>query len=240
MQSRSLYTHVAACLVHWYETNACKLFSLLTWLTGLTRLTNTQHFNFIQPTIFVIIVTVNLVGKSSLKSSQVYSCTWWLRRRLYYSLGFVKSTCSIGCVGAQSNAPVYSNAGEPTRPCTSGIDYFGAVTSVVSSTGNPSRPSCAANLVPQEQQCAGDCCSTCRISLETISECLNFQIFLEEGMEACLPNEIASYAYALCVHVCKHGFVKLTVDYSKDQRGQQWTSTHHHFDNTMNTSISGD
>ena len=29
----------------------------------------------------------------------------------------------IGYVGAESNAPV---AEEPTRPCTSGIDYFGA------------------------------------------------------------------------------------------------------------------
>ena len=32
----------------------------------------------------------------------------------------------LGCVGAESNAPVDSNAGEPTRPCTSGIDCFGA------------------------------------------------------------------------------------------------------------------
>ena len=39
---------------------------------------------------------------------------------------FVKSTSSIGCVGAESNVPIDSNAWEPTRPCTSGIDYFGA------------------------------------------------------------------------------------------------------------------
>ena len=39
---------------------------------------------------------------------------------VHYSLGFVKSTSSIGFVGAESNAPVYSNAGEPTRRCTSG------------------------------------------------------------------------------------------------------------------------
>ena len=39
---------------------------------------------------------------------------------------FVESTSSIGCVGAESNAPIDSNAWEPTRPCTSGIDYFGA------------------------------------------------------------------------------------------------------------------
>ena len=39
---------------------------------------------------------------------------------------FVKSTSSIGCVGAETNVPVDSNAGEPTRPCTSGIGYFSA------------------------------------------------------------------------------------------------------------------
>ena len=63
-------------------------------------------------------------------------------------LGFVKCTSSIGSVGAESNAPVHSNAGEPTRPCTSGIDCFGAEdgTSVESSTGEPSRPSCAATF----------------------------------------------------------------------------------------------
>ena len=68
---------------------------------------------------------------------------------------FVKSTSSIGCVGTESNAPIDSNAGEPTRPCTSGIDYFGAEdgSSVESSTIEPSRSSCAATLVPQEQQC---------------------------------------------------------------------------------------
>ena len=41
-------------------------------------------------------------------------------------LGFVKSTSSTGCVGRESNVPVDSNTGEPTRPCTSGIDCFGA------------------------------------------------------------------------------------------------------------------
>ena len=67
-------------------------------------------------------------------------------------LFIVKSTCSIGCVGAESNAPVDSNAGEPTRPSTSGIDYFDAEDgiSVESSTGDPSSPSCATTLVPQE------------------------------------------------------------------------------------------
>ena len=51
---------------------------------------------------------------------------------------FVKSCCSRGCVGAESNATVDSNAGE----LTSGIDYFGAKngTSVESSTGDLSRP----------------------------------------------------------------------------------------------------
>ena len=39
---------------------------------------------------------------------------------------FMKTTSSIGCVDGESNAPVDSNAGEPTRPCTSGIDCFGA------------------------------------------------------------------------------------------------------------------
>ena len=75
-------------------------------------------------------------------------------------LGFVKSASSIGCVDAESNVPADSNAGEPTRPCTSGIDCFGAEdgTSVKSSTGEPSRPSCAATFVSQEQQCTGDCC----------------------------------------------------------------------------------
>ena len=52
------------------------------------------------------------------------------------------------------------------------------VQSVESSTGEPScRPSCATPLVPQEQQCTDDWCSACRITLERISECLNFQIF---------------------------------------------------------------
>ena len=52
-----------------------------------------------------------------------------------------KSTSSIGCVGAESNALVDSNAGEPSR-CTSGIKYFGTEdgTSVESSTGEPSKP----------------------------------------------------------------------------------------------------
>ena len=59
-------------------------------------------------------------------------------------LRFVKSSSSIGCVGAESNAPVDSNAGEPSR-CTSGIEYFGAEdgTSVKFSTGEPS---CKAQL----------------------------------------------------------------------------------------------
>ena len=75
---------------------------------------------------------------------------------------FVKSNSSIGCVGRESNAPVDFNAGEPTRPCTSGINCFGAEdgTSIKSSTGEPSRPSCAATFVSQEQQCAGDCCGS--------------------------------------------------------------------------------
>ena len=51
--------------------------------------------------------------------------------------GFVISTSSIGCVGAESNAQVYFNAGEPTRPWTSGIDYFGSK-DVESSTSDPS------------------------------------------------------------------------------------------------------
>ena len=123
-------------------------------------------------------------------------------------LGFVKSTSSISCVGAESNALVDSNTGKPSR-CTSGIEYFGAEDGK-SSTGEPSRPSCATPLVPQEQQCTGDWCSACRIALERISVCLNFQIFLGGGgmppnphREAaiCSPtslasqNEIASYAY---------------------------------------------
>ena len=68
------------------------------------------------------------------------------------SLG-LKSTSSIGCVSAESNAPIYSNAGEPKRPCTSGTDYSGAEDGITveSSTGDSSRPSCAATLVPQEQ-----------------------------------------------------------------------------------------
>ena len=58
-------------------------------------------------------------------------------------------------------------------------------TSVESSTGEPSRSSCAATFVPQEQQCTSDCCrsmteitasNSCRIALETISECVKFQI----------------------------------------------------------------
>ena len=101
------------------------------------------------------------------------------------SLGFVKSTSSIGCDGAESNAPVYSNSGEHKRPCTSGINYFGAEdgTSVKSSTCDPSRPSCPTTLEPQQQQCTGDCCSACRIALEAISEYLNLQIFLGKGRE---------------------------------------------------------
>ena len=125
-------------------------------------------------------------------------------------LGFVKSTSSISCVGAESNALVDSNAGKPSR-CTSGIEYFGAEDGK-SSTGEPSRPSCATPLVPQEQHCTGDWCSTCRIALERISECLKYQIFLAACPQTPtveLPyaalhtvptssapqNEIASYTY---------------------------------------------
>ena len=114
-------------------------------------------------------------------------CTWYMYidETNFLTRCFVKSTSSIGQVGAESNALVDSNAGEPTRPCTCGIDYFGAEdgTSVDSSTGKPSRPSCAATLVPQEQQCTGDCCSACRIALETVSECPKFRIFLGGGGE---------------------------------------------------------
>ena len=73
------------------------------------------------------------------------------------------------------------------------------------------RPSCAAPLVPQEQQCTGDWCSACRIALERISEWLKYQIFLggiprDPPKRSChtqplqvLPpqNETASYAYDL-------------------------------------------
>ena len=81
-------------------------------------------------------------------------------------LGFVKSTSSIGCVGRESNVPVDSNAGPRSQALVTGSwvrawerGYcFGAEdgTSVESSTGEPSRPSCAAFFVPQEQQCTGD------------------------------------------------------------------------------------
>ena len=80
----------------------------------------------------------------------------WMRQMSL--LGFVKSTSSIGCVGPENNAPVDSNAGEPTRPCTSGIDCFGAEDgihqsdSVESSTGEPSRPSCATTFVSREYE----------------------------------------------------------------------------------------
>ena len=59
-------------------------------------------------------------------------------------LSFVKGTSSIGCVGAESNAPVDSIAGELSR-CIFGIEYFGAEdgTTVESSTGEPS---CKAQL----------------------------------------------------------------------------------------------
>ena len=110
------------------------------------------------------------------------SCTWWLQMRQTSLLGFVKGTSSIGCVGAESNAPVGSNAGEPSR-CTSGIEYFGAEDGTVYPSSPVlvnlhASPSCATPLVPQEQQCTGDWCSACRIALERISECLKFQIFL--------------------------------------------------------------
>ena len=86
--------------------------------------------------------------------------TWRLQIVSMRQTSFVKTTSSVGCVGGESNAPVDSNAGEPTRPWTSGIDCFGAedATSVESSTGEPSRPSCAATFVSQEQQCKGGCC----------------------------------------------------------------------------------
>ena len=89
------------------------------------------------------------------------------------SLGFIKSTSSIGCVGAESNAPVDSNAGGPSR-CTSGIKYFGADDGTSVLVNLHARPSCAAPLVPQKQQCTGDWYSACRIALERISECLKF------------------------------------------------------------------
>ena len=58
---------------------------------------------------------------------------------------FVKSTSSMA---EKAMHPVAFNAGEPTRPYTSGIDCFGAEdgTSVESSTGEIPRPSCAPNL----------------------------------------------------------------------------------------------
>ena len=54
----------------------------------------------------------------------------------------------------KSNAPIDSNTGEPTRPCTSGIDYFGVEdsTSVESSTGEPSRSSCADKFGPPKMK----------------------------------------------------------------------------------------
>ena len=62
-----------------------------------------------------------------------------MQRRSLCIMDFVKSTSSIGCVGAESNAPVDFNAGGSSR-CTSGIEYFGAEhgTSIESSTGEPS------------------------------------------------------------------------------------------------------
>ena len=58
-----------------------------------------------------------------------------------------RSTSSIGCVGAESNALVDSNAGEPSR-CTSGIKYFGAEdgTSIESSIQSTGELSCKAQL----------------------------------------------------------------------------------------------
>ena len=86
------------------------------------------------------------------------SSTWWLPSE--------KVPQGIGCVGAESNAPVDSNAGEPSR-CTSAKEYFGAEdgTSIESSTGEPSCNAqlCRSSLVPQEQQCTGDWCSACRL-----------------------------------------------------------------------------
>ena len=64
------------------------------------------------------------------------SCTCWLHNETNVLTRLVKITCSIDCVGRESNVPIDSNAEEPTRPCTSGIDCFGAEdgTSVESNT----------------------------------------------------------------------------------------------------------
>ena len=51
-------------------------------------------------------------------------CKFNMLMRQTSLLGFVKSISSTGCVGAESNAPVDSNAGESTRPYTSGIELF--------------------------------------------------------------------------------------------------------------------
>ena len=61
--------------------------------------------------------------------------------RRTFLLDFVKSNASIGCVGAESNAPMLGISGEPTRPCTSGINCSGAEygTSIKSSTGELSK-----------------------------------------------------------------------------------------------------
>ena len=76
-----------------------------------------------------------------------------MRQTFLLGLGFVKSISSIGCIGRESNALVDFNTGEPTRPCTSGIDRFGTEggTSVESSTGESSRPT----TFVSQQQCAG-------------------------------------------------------------------------------------
>ena len=56
------------------------------------------------------------------------------------------------------------------------------------------RPSCAAPLVPQEQQCIGDWCNAGRIALEVVSECLKFQIFLG-GMVPDLQRGAAIHSF---------------------------------------------
>ena len=69
-------------------------------------------------------------GPPQCRSLYIYtyaSCTWRLQIISMGQMSFVKTTSSIGCVGRESNASVYFNAGEPTRPCTSGLDCFGAV-----------------------------------------------------------------------------------------------------------------
>ena len=58
---------------------------------------------------------------------------------------------SIGCVGREEYAPVDSNAGEPTRSCTSGIDCFGAEdgASVLSALTNFKAQLCCYSCIPR-------------------------------------------------------------------------------------------